>query len=178
MPALGHLAVGLAVGRLAVPRGRPAGRAMALHACLALLPDLDAAGAVLGHPFAPPFGHRGATHSLLVAAAAALLVAALSRDRRRAFGFAFLAAASHGLLDMCTHGGRGVALLWPFLEGRVRFPLAPLPSTPVGLRLFLSAGGLLALAREAVIFSPLLAYALWPRRAARPRGMRAQAGEA
>lgn len=177
MPALGHLAVGLAVGRLAAPRGRPAGRAMALHACLAMLPDLDAIGAILGRPFASPFGHRGATHSLLLAAAAALVVAALSRDRRRAFGFAFLAAASHGLLDMCTHGGRGVALFWPFLEGRVRFPFAPLQAAPMGLRL-LSLRGLQLLAWEAVLCAPLLAYALWPRRGARPRRMRVQASQA
>jgi inner membrane protein len=162
------MAVGLAVGRLAAPRGRPAARAMALHACLAMLPDLDAAGALLGRPFAPPFGHRGATHSLLFAMVAALAVALASRERARAFGFAFLALASHGPLDMCTHGGRGVALLWPLVEERVRFPFAPLAAAPMGLRL-VSARGLRLLLGEALLFSPLLAFALWPRRAAARR---------
>lgn len=173
MPALGHLAVGLAIGRLAAPRDRPAAGALALHACLALAPDLDAIGMVLwGRPFPAPFAHRGATHSLAVALLAALLVAALSERRPRAFASALAAAASHGLLDMCTHGARGVAFLWPFLEGRVRFPWAPLAATPMGGRL-LSGRGLSALAAEALLYAPLLVYALWPRRG--PGALRAGA---
>ncbi len=172
--SFGHVAVGLGVGRLAAPRGGPAGPTMLLFALLALLPDVDALGGILGRPFPPPFGHRGATHSLAFGLAASLALTALAAPRRDRLVF-FLAALatawSHPFLDMLTHGGRGVLLLWPLSADRYRWPWAPLPAAPIGLRL-LSARGLSIVVREAILFSPALAVAFWPRRrsTAAPRG--------
>ena len=67
MASIGHFAVGLALGR------HEAGRAsrgrlvasMALFSALALLPDADVIAFKLGIPYSAPWGHRGATHSLL-----------------------------------------------------------------------------------------------------------------
>lgn len=165
MASLGHVAVGLAAGRLAAPRDTRVTPWMALFAVLGLLPNIDLLGTFLGHPFPWPFGHRGATHSLMFAAATALAVA-LATHRRGRFAMVFLAAlavaVSHPCLDMLTHGGRGIMLLWPASTERFRWPWTPLPAVPVGLRLLFSRG-LSTMALEAVVFSPLLVVALWPR---------------
>lgn len=64
---------------------------------------------------------------------------ALASRRLRAragVAFAFLAAAtaSHGLLDMLTDGGRGVAWLWPLTAERFAAPWRPIAVSPIGLR--------------------------------------------
>lgn len=83
---------------------------------------------------------------------------------------ASLVLASHALLDTLTDGGRGCALFWPFSDARYFAPYRPIPVAPIGLG-FLSARGLSVAAVELVIFAPLFAYVLWPRRARLfPRG--------
>ncbi|MGA3956308.1 metal-dependent hydrolase [Ralstonia nicotianae] len=66
------------------------------------------------------FGHRGATHSILfalvLAVVAALVHPLLKSSAWRCAIFVGLATLSHPLLDACTNGGMGVALLWPFSE--------------------------------------------------------------
>jgi inner membrane protein len=136
-------------------------------ATLSLAPDLDVIGFRFGIRYAEPFGHRGATHSLLVAALGGLLVAFLARETtpRRA-SFALVCAvllASHGLLDTLTDGGLGVALLWPFSNERYFAPWRPIPVAPIGGRMF-SARGLRVLAIETLQFIPIFSIALWPRR--------------
>ena len=113
MASIGHIAVGLSAARA---RGGRLGEWLAWPA-LAVAADLDVIAFRLGVPYAAPFGHRRATHSLAFAAVLAVLyVLALHRELRplsRAwwvlFGVAFAAGASHGLLDACTDGGLGVA---------------------------------------------------------------------
>lgn len=164
MATIGHLAVGLAVARWRDgQRAVPLAAAMLGWSLLALAPDLDLVGFALGVRYAAPFGHRGASHSL----AAALLVGAIAALLRRPRGATFLlvagVVASHGVLDLLTDGGLGVALLWPLAERRLFAPLRPLPVAPIGAGLF-SARGLSGMAREAIYFAPLLLYAGWPRR--------------
>ena len=80
--------------------------------------------------------------------------------------------ASHGFLDTLTDGGLGSALLWPFSDQRFFAPWRPLPVAPIG-RAFLSSRGLYVLLVEAIVFAPVMFFALWPRRPRRsndPRG--------
>jgi inner membrane protein len=139
-----------------------------------MFPDLDVLARSLGAARGSPWLHRGALHSLLVAAgvgiAVTLLSGGLGRSRLRMAAAAALAAASHGVLDAFTGGGAGVMFFWPLSPERFLAAWHVLPAAPIGFR-FLSARGLDVLALEAIWFSPLLVYALWPQRApARARG--------
>jgi inner membrane protein len=167
MPSFGHVAVGLAAGRLQARDG-PRLRPTLVLTALATFQDADVLGWWLGAGRHSVWLHRGALHSLAIAAVAAVL-GALLLDRGRSFAatllVCFAAAASHGLLDTITHGGAGVMLLWPFSHARFIAPWHPLPASPIGPRLF-SPRGLELMAGEAVLFAPLLVYALWPRRGA------------
>jgi inner membrane protein len=159
------MAVGMAVGRWWAPA--TPGRAMLGLTALSMLPDIDVVGMAFGVPYGAPWGHRGATHSLVLAALFGLVFAAVASRRGPFTRTALLGgavAASHGLLDAMTDGGRGVALLWPFTTRRYFFPWRPIPVAPIGLG-FLSAEGLEVAAWELAVFFPLFAYALWPRKA-------------
>ena len=140
---------------------------MARWSLLALAPDADVIGFLLGVPYGADWGHRGATHSLAIALAAGGIVAALSPARSwRVAAVVAAVVGSHGLLDALTDGGLGAALFWPFDDSRYFAPWTPVPVSPIGLRV-LSPYGLSVALHELVLFSPLFAYALWPRR--RPR---------
>ena len=178
MASIGHVAVGLAAGRWytghSAARGLPVRlhRAMLAFTVLSMLPDLDVIGFRLGVRYADPWGHRGASHSLVFAAALGLICAwAAARDGHRFKTVAWLATAvlaSHGILDGFTDGGLGAALWWPFSEARVFWPYTPLPVAPIG-RGMISARGLHVIGLEGLYFLPVLAYALWPRRGRRGR---------
>ncbi len=173
MASFGHVAVGLALGRLgagAAPPRRVAA-SMLLLSALALLPDADVIAFKLGIPYQAEWGHRGASHSLVLAALVSLAVAAgthLARGPALKTGLlAFAAVGSHGLLDAMTTGGLGAALLWPFTQARYFLPQRPIPVAPIGAGM-LSARGLHVVTVELLLFLPFWAYALWPRRAVRP----------
>ncbi|XXF77360.1 metal-dependent hydrolase [Myxococcaceae bacterium GXIMD 01537] len=170
MASIGHIAVGLALGR-AEGAGRRRGRLLAgmvLGAALAMLPDADVIAFKLGIPYGAAWGHRGASHSLVFAAGVALAVAgvagALRGPAARLGLLAFAAVGSHGLLDALTDGGLGAALLWPFSKARLFAPVRPLPVAPIGAGM-LSVRGLYVVGVELLCFLPFWAYALWPRRA-------------
>jgi inner membrane protein len=167
MPSVGHVAIGLAAARMGP---RPARlRAVtwaALLIVVACLPDLDVVAFSLGIPYHAPFGHRGASHSIVVAAVAGLLVglAALAFNLpalRVVLAIAFV-MATHGLLDTLTDGGLGVALLWPFSDARYFAPWRPIPVAPIGRRL-IEAPGLKLMLYECVLFLPVFLVGLWPR---------------
>ncbi len=168
MPGIGHLAVGLAAARVqpAPASLRPALWA-ALLAAASFLPDADVAAFRLGIPYGAPFGHRGALHSLALAALAGMLAgltARLAGGSPWRVGLAVtLVLAGHDLLDTLTDGGRGIALFWPISNQRVFAPWRPIPVAPLGLRAF-SPRGLWLMLREALLFLPLFVVALWPRR--------------
>jgi inner membrane protein len=183
MASLGHVAVGMAAGRLWT-MGAPPGaagrglatlaRAMVAFGALSLAPDLDVIAFRFGIPYAAPFGHRGAAHSLCVAVALAVVAAAAMRlapdqveagqTRFRLWLLCAAVAVSHGLLDTLTDGGLGIALLWPFSNERYFAPWTPIPVAPIGARMFITARGLRVATIEALQFAPLLVWAVWPRR--------------
>jgi inner membrane protein len=144
---------------------------------LSMLPDADVVGFAFGIRYGAPFGHRGASHSLVAAlvvgmlfGVAARMEARTSAARREAFSLGAVVAlvvASHGLLDAMTDGGKGVALLWPFTTHRYFFAWRPIPVAPIGAAFF-SSWGMRVAATELLEFAPFFLYALWPRRC-RPR---------
>jgi len=168
LPSIGHVAVGLAAARL-----EPKPPAMGTNAwrlglvALSALPDLDLVAFALGIPYGAPWGHRGAAHSLAVAALCGLACAAGARGwgpgAVRIGIVGSLVTASHGLLDTMTDGGLGIALLWPWSNHRFFAPWRPIPVAPIGAAM-LTARGLDVVLREAVLFLPLFAVGLWPRK--------------
>ena len=177
MASIGHVAVGMAAARRFTPAGAKALGTVVAFSALSMLPDLDVAGFRFGVPYGAPFGHRGATHSLMVAlvlgAGAAALAYARSPTRvrsKRALRLGLFVAgvvASHGLLDAMTDGGKGIGLLWPFTTERFFFPWRPIPVAPIGTRFF-SMRGLRVAAVEFLEFAPLFAYGIWARRGRGP----------
>jgi len=165
MSTVGHLALGLAAARLQPGSRRGLAPRLALYAFLGVAPDLDLVPIALGWGRLVPLGHRGATHSLAAAVVVAAVVALVwpGTSRLRTGLFAFLAMASHGLVDPLVAGSCGTALLWPFSDAPFTWGgFQPLPATPVGPEL-LEAYGFLHLAFEAALFAPFAVYALWPR---------------
>lgn len=170
MASLGHIAVGMAAARIYDrPAPMPTGRAVAWLSALSMLPDADVIGLSLGVAYGDPLGHRGATHSLVFAAAVAVFAGVVVRARRgRTLHAAILAGvvvATHPLLDTLTNGGLGCALFWPFDNSRYFAPWTPIPVAPIGLNFF-SFYGLVVAVTEIVFFAPLFLYALWPFRRA------------
>jgi inner membrane protein len=167
VPGIGHLAVGLAAARVtAPPSGLGRGRWTVLLVAVSFAPDLDVLGFPLGVPYDAPFGHRGALHSLAFAAVTGCVLALAARasglSPLRILCSTSLVMASHGILDAFTDGGRGVALLWPFSDARYFAPWRPIRVSPIGPAVF-SRRGLHVMLYEALLFSPVLVVAFWPR---------------
>jgi inner membrane protein len=141
-----HAAVPLALGG-GLGRGLVAARLLAAGVVVAALPDLDVVTLRWGIPYSAGLGHRGFSHSLLVAALVALIGAAVHRTLRSgfagAFVFLFLSMASHGALDAFTDGGLGVAFLWPWSGQRffARAAWRVIEVSPIGPIAFLSRAG-------------------------------------
>jgi len=177
---MSHAAVPIA-GALLLGRGRLSVPVIIVGIIFAMLPDADVIGFPLGIDYADSWGHRGATHSLLFAAAAALLAIALIRPQRYVVVslFLFVAMASHGLLDTLTNGGLGSALFWPWDETRHFAPLTPIAVSPIGISDFISSRGMKVLQSEAIwIWAPLamlvatvLSLKQWRMRWLRQNGM-------
>jgi inner membrane protein len=166
MASLGHVVVGMAAARAEWRVGairRPTAAAMLFWAALSFLPDADVVGFSLGIRYEDPWGHRGATHSLVfsvaLGAVTGLLAPRFGRPAVRTGVMATLVVASHALLDTLTDGGLGCALFWPFDLTRYFAPWTPLPVSPIGLG-YLSPYGLYVAATELAVFAPLLVYAL------------------
>src|SRR5687768_2555517 len=139
MASLGHVAVAMAAGRALGPAGVATWKVTVAFVIVSLAPDLDAIGFLFGVRYADPFGHRGASHSLLLAPCVGILawLFAPRRARRgRTAGLATLVAASHGILDTMTFGGGlGCALFWPLSNARFWSPARFIPVAPIGLQL-------------------------------------------
>jgi len=170
MASFGHVAVGLLAGRLhggapgSTDRRASAG-ALALFAAVSILPDADLFLVAMGASDAGAMGHRGASHSLSFALGIGLLCAFAARRLgwpvlRTALA-GTLAVASHALLDVLGFGGRGLMVFWPLSSTRFFSPWRVFPNAPRGIEL-LSHAGLVELAIELAIFSPITVYALWP----------------
>ena len=185
MASLGHVAVGMAAGRLwtglqgqnEAGSFKPLARSMVAFSALSLAPDLDVIAFRFGIPYSAPFGHRGAAHSIFIALVLASIAALATRvrpdqvnsnqTRTRLWVLCAVVAISHGLLDTLTDGGLGIALLWPFSNERYFAPWTPIPVAPIGARM-LTGRGIRVVMTEALQFAPLLVWAVWPGRRSSP----------
>lgn len=140
-----------------------------------MLPDADVIFFRFGATYDSVWAHRGFSHSLGFALVLGLLAAALLRksiDPLLAFAFVAFAAASHGLLDMLTNGGHGIAILWPVTGQRYFFDWRPIQVSPLAASRFFTRAARIAVTEFLWIWLPALivAFAL--------RATRSQQGEA
>lgn len=152
MPTIvSHVAVPLAIGA-GLGRGVVSSRLLVAGLVASVLPDLDVLAFRFDIAYSDPLGHRGFSHSLLfaflLAALAALFAGKLDSARRTAFAFVLAACASHGLLDMLTNGGLGIAYLWPISDQRFFFPEQVIQVSPLSIRRVLGPAGLAVLKSE------------------------------
>lgn len=144
---------------------------------------MDILFVALGARYRGMWGHRGITHSLLfaVAAAAAAFFWVRARDRSapagRLFGVLLLAAASHGFLDAAMASGVGVAVLAPFSAARYTLTWRPIRVPPPSDNPLLNLGGIRVTASEVLwLWLPSLALLLAGLRARGPGQPRRAAG--
>jgi inner membrane protein len=141
------LAMGFVLGKEIVSR-----RLLLAGVAASILPDLDVVAFSFGIPYEHEFGHRGFSHSFFFAALTALVGACAHRWLRCsfgvAFGFLFLATASHGVLDTFTNGGLGIALFWPWSGERYFARYQLIEVSPIGISDFLSSGGVRVILSE------------------------------
>jgi inner membrane protein len=161
---LSHPAVPLALG-LAFGSGIVSKRLLLVGVVASVLPDLDVIAFRLGIGYSHELGHRGFSHSLIAALFFGSLAAAFAKHllatRKTAFLFVFVAAASHGLLDMLTNGGLGIALAWPFSDQRYFFPWQVVEASPLSLRRVFGPAGLAVIKSELLwVWLPAVAVGL------------------
>ncbi len=175
MPTIfAHAAVGLTLARL-MPAYQRSGKAYALAAGCAMLPDIDMLARSVGmaHQWVQ---HRSVTHSLVFALATGLLVTLFAYGVQWRHRFAqwwmyvllFAAVtASHGVLDAFTNGGQGIALLAPFSWEAHFAPWRPLEVSPFWLGIFSERGA--AVIRSELLWLALPCAVLWAYAAERDR---------
>ena len=162
--------------RSCYPADPLARRLTLLGMACAAAPDLDTIGYWLGVPYEHALGHRGITHGLPFAVALALAVGTFafrdvargSRRHLQRVRYLFMATLSHGVLDMLTNGGLGIAFLSPFSEQRFFLPWRPVEVAPIGVRAFFTDHGAHVFASELLwVWLPATVLALlvwWLRR--------------
>ena len=123
---------------------------IALAMFAAMVPDLDVISFKFGIPYESDFGHRGISHSIFFALILALIMPFVFKNINRLviFTYYFLCTLSHGLLDACTTGGRGVGFFIPISSHRYFFPWQVIKVSPIGIDRFFSEWGLQVLMSE------------------------------
>ena len=157
MPTLfTHAVVGLCsagVFRTALRKPLPK-RFWVLSAIFPAVPDADVAAFLFGIPYEHILGHRGFWHSFVFAGILATYVLlrffrdSESPTRTTIWLYFTLIISTHGLLDACTNGGHGIALLSPFNNGRYFLPWRPILVSPIGVQRFFSEWGMKVLVSE------------------------------
>jgi len=169
MPTLITHAIAPVVARVGLGPQRISNRLLAVACCAAVLPDADVVAFLLGIPYGDPLGHRGISHSLMLALLAGFACSFayrwLQSKRLTAFLFVSVSMASHGLFDALTNGGLGVAFFWPFSDARYFFPSQPIEVSAIGLKYVFTERMLIVLKSELLwVWFPSLTLA-WTLRA-------------
>ena len=152
------LALGLGLGTMRIPR-----TLLVAGIAAAMLPDADVNLFRFGVTADSIWSHRGFSHSLGFALLLGLAAAVLLRRAAPplfAFAFVVLCAASHGLLDMLTNGGHGIALLWPLSGERYFFDWRPIQVSPLAASRFVTKAAAVAKTEAIWIWLPALLVAL------------------
>lgn len=135
------LALAIGLGNDVIPR-----RLLVASIVASILPDLDVVSFRVGIAYADTFGHRGFSHSilfaLLLASFAIMLSSWFSASRKSSLGFVFVALMSHGVLDMFTSGGLGVAPMAPMSDQRFFMPWQVIQVSPLSLNGIMSDRGM------------------------------------
>ena len=160
-----HAAVPLAL-YVAAERGRISPRLLAAGVVASMLPDIDVVSTLMGVPFGVPFGHRGATHSLLfallVTAVGALFAGRLRSNPWQVAAWLFTCAISHPVLDAMTTARYGVMIGWPWSDVLWLAPWRPILVSPVGTGFFSARGVAVLVSEIHWVWLPLAAaVALW-----------------
>ncbi|MEW6347846.1 MAG: metal-dependent hydrolase [Thermodesulfobacteriota bacterium] len=150
-----HAVVGVGAG-IIVQGTDMSARFWTLSVVCSILPDADVLAFRLGIPYSHWLGHRGFFHSVVFALIKGPVVTSVffsglgmfSEKWWRLAVYFSLLGASHGLLDACTNGGLGIALLSPFTNHRYFFWFTPIEVAPLGVRAFLSEWGLAVMMSE------------------------------
>ena len=153
--AISHAAVAVAAGLAFAPRDVP-NYFWPLAVACSIIADADAIGFSFDVPYGHFFGHRGFFHSPFLALFFSIFVTFIFFRDTEIFSkrwffyfiFFFFLSASHGILDAFTNGGLGIALLSPLSNTRYFSPWTPIPVSPIGIKAFLSEGGLMVLKSE------------------------------
>ena len=151
------LAFGIGLGKDRIPRP-----VLIAGIAASVLPDADVILFRFGSTYDSIWSHRGASHSLFFASVAGLVAAALMRrvaPPLLTFAFVALAGASHGLLDMLTNGGHGVALFWPFTDARYFFVTRPIQVSPLAAHRFVTRAAAVARTEALWIWTPAILLA-------------------
>ena len=164
------LALGLGLGKKGIPR-----QLLLAGMAASMLPDADVILFRFGATYDTPWAHRGFSHSLAFALFLGLLAAVALRRRTPALiasAFIAVSAASHGLLDMMTNGGHGVATLWPLTDQRYFFDWRPIRVAPLALSRFPPRAAAIVRTEFLWIWVPAILVALglraWRRRKGPP----------
>ena len=163
MPTIiSHAAVPLAVG-LGLGGRRIPGPLLFAGVAASMLPDADVILFRFGAAYPEVWSHRGFSHSIgfaILLGLLALLALRKSGSPLLVFAFVALSALSHGLLDMMTNGGHGVAILWPLSDGRYFFFWRPIQVSPLAADRFLRRAGAIAETELLWIWLPAIIVAL------------------
>jgi inner membrane protein len=167
-----HAVVGIGAG-LIVQGSEMSARFWTMSVLCSIVPDADVLAFRFGIPYSHWLGHRGFFHSIgfallmgpVVTSAVFPRLGMFSEEWWRLTVYFSLLGASHGLLDACTNGGLGIALLSPFTSHRYFFWFTPIEVAPLGVRAFLSGWGLAVLESELLwVWLPLslsVAFCRW-----------------
>jgi inner membrane protein len=135
-----------------------------------MLPDADVVLFRFGATYDSAWVHRGFSHSLGFAILLGLAAAVALRRFAPplvAFWFVALSAASHGLLDMLTNGGHGIAFLWPLSDHRYFFDWRPIQVSPLAASRFAVRAAAVAKTETVWIWIPAMLLGLGLRSAPR-----------
>ncbi|MEX2048816.1 MAG: metal-dependent hydrolase [Gemmatimonadota bacterium] len=163
MATVAHLAAGALCGAVYARKASANSLvAVPLFAALALSPDLDFFAVQLGSD-GTPFAHRAMTHAIPVGAVVGMaLGVGFGRSPQKLWAglLAFLALASHGILDAMTANAPGPWLWWPLTSAPLSFAWQPIPGTESWQEYFTLAA-VPTLAVESLLSLPLVAAAGW-----------------
>ena len=162
---LTHAVASVSLGQAAAIEWRKQARFWVVSVVCSLLPDLDVIGFRFGVRYGDLWGHRGMTHSILMAVIIATLVTVIffrgTTRKWKLCSLLFVVTASHGVLDAMTNGGLGVAFFSPFNTHRYFLAWRPIRVSPIGISGFFSSRGVRVLRSEALwVWVPALFLAV------------------
>jgi len=154
--AFAHSLVAVTVGKI-FPSKAQQFKFFALGIFCATAPDLDVFMHNLGYDYSHVLGHRGFFHSLLFSFLLAVVIRFIFYPKTEItsklslilLSYFFICAASHGLLDAMTTGGKGIAFFAPFDNTRYFLPWRVIRVSPMSVSQFFGEWGLRVLKSEA-----------------------------